>query len=335
MSYMAQVLKPNCSLVGKSLIPIILRVKAADADVDVVELSRFKKDEPLESFSKAALIAEFEKLTGESVKDVSTLCGKNDSIENVRLLVHESIILANSLGARGQRLSSQNTSPTETPAAKGSGTKAVPGEPCTNQQLQAMRQDLDELKNKSKDIQVDEALSYVRTLAARPKLTTPGVLLAAIEMLVDAANKANHKDCSLFSKSFAMCKKFEDHVDFCGLVLKLFGSQEDKKISSLISDWAKSKKYEEPSGSKERQEKLDAPPASASGFPFPGYGFQNPGFGFPYPNFYPGPNFNTGGFRPPRMQGSRGKTLGKGKVNEFSILRFDDTLICPVEALER
>ncbi|VDI04715.1 Hypothetical predicted protein [Mytilus galloprovincialis] len=30
-----------------------------------------------------------------------------------------------------------------------------------------------------------------------------------------------------------------------------------------------------------------------------------------------------------------GKTLGKGKVNEFSILRFDDTLICPVKALER
>ena len=125
----------------------------------------------------------------------------------------------------------------------GSDGKAAQGDPSTtNQQLQAMRQDLDELKKNSKVLQVDEALSYVRTLAARPKLTTPGVLLAAIEMLVDAANKANHKDCSLFSKSFSMCKKYEDNVDFCGLVLKLFGSQEDKKISSLISDWAKSKK---------------------------------------------------------------------------------------------
>ena len=60
-----QVLKPNCSLAGKSLIPIILRLKAVDADVDLVEFSWIKKDEPLESFSKAALIADFEKLTGK------------------------------------------------------------------------------------------------------------------------------------------------------------------------------------------------------------------------------------------------------------------------------
>ncbi|VDI23480.1 Hypothetical predicted protein [Mytilus galloprovincialis] len=262
---MAQVLKPNCSLAGKSLIPIILRVKNADAEA-VLELSRLKKDEPLESLTKVELIAQFEKLTG-------------------------------------------------------SDGKAAQGDPSTtNQQLQAMRQDLDELKKNSKVLQVDEALSYVRTLAARPKLTTPGVLLAAIEMLVDAANKANHKDCSLFSKSFSMCKKYEDNVDFCGLVLKLFGSQEDKKISSLISDWAKSKKYEEPSGSKERQDILDAPPTSAPAFPFPGYGYQNPGFGFPYPNFYPGPNYNSGGFRPPRMQGGRGRRVSNGNIRDHEPL---------------
>ncbi|XP_076093963.1 uncharacterized protein LOC143064766 [Mytilus galloprovincialis] len=214
ISAMAQVLKQNCSLAGKSLIPIILRVKNADAEA-VLELSRLKKDEPLESLTKVELIAQFEKLTGESVKDVLiVLCGKDDNIENVRLLVHESILLDNSVGARGQRLSTSNPS-TDTPAAKGSDGKAAQGDPSTtNQQLQAMRQDLDELKKNSKVLKVDEALSYVRTLAARPKLTTPGVLLADIEMLVDAANKANHKDCSLFSKSFSMCKKYEDNVDF-------------------------------------------------------------------------------------------------------------------------
>ena len=50
---------------GKSLIPIILRVKTVDADVDLVELSRIKKDEPLESYSKAALIANFENWTAK------------------------------------------------------------------------------------------------------------------------------------------------------------------------------------------------------------------------------------------------------------------------------
>ena len=66
------------------------------------------------------------------------------------------------------------------------GYKVVAGDSCTKQQLQDMRQDLDDLKNKAKDLQVDEALSYVRTIEARPKLTTLGVLLAAVEMFVDA-----------------------------------------------------------------------------------------------------------------------------------------------------
>jgi len=43
-----------------------------------------------------------------------------------------------------------------------------------------MRANLNNLKNRSKEMQVDEALSLVRTLATRPKLTTPSVLLAAI-----------------------------------------------------------------------------------------------------------------------------------------------------------
>ncbi|VDI23460.1 Hypothetical predicted protein [Mytilus galloprovincialis] len=235
---MAQVLKPNCSLAGKSLIPIILRVKNADAEA-VLELSRLKKDEPLESLTKVELIAQFEKLTGESVKDVLiVLCGKDDNIENMRLLVHESILLANSVGARGQRLSTSNPS-TDTPAAKGSDGKAAQGDPSTtNQQLQAMRQDLDELKKNSKVLQTGQNL----------------------------------------------------------------------------------KKYEEPSGSKERQDILDAPPTSAPAFPFPGYGYQNPGFGFPYPNFYPGPNYNSGGFRPPRMQGGRGRRVSNGNIRDHEPL---------------
>ena len=62
----------------------------------------------------------------------------------------------------------------------GSGNTVVAEDPCTKQQLQDTRQDLDDLRTKSKDRQVDEALSYVRTLAARPKLTTPGVLFANV-----------------------------------------------------------------------------------------------------------------------------------------------------------
>ena len=36
-----------------------------DPDVHINEFPRLKKEEPLESYSKAALITEFEKLTGK------------------------------------------------------------------------------------------------------------------------------------------------------------------------------------------------------------------------------------------------------------------------------
>ena len=68
MATTAQVLKPNCSLVGKSLIPAIIKVKAVDdGEQTLPELSRFQKDQPLESYSKPALIKEMEKLTGKQL----------------------------------------------------------------------------------------------------------------------------------------------------------------------------------------------------------------------------------------------------------------------------
>ena len=100
------------------------------------------------------------------------------------------------------------------------------------EELKSVKEDLKALKNKKEEIKVDEALSTVRCLASRPSLTSQNVLLAAIETLIEIANKANHKDASLFSKSYAICKRYEDNDDFCGLVLKLFGSQEDKKNCS-------------------------------------------------------------------------------------------------------
>lgn len=134
-----------------------------------------------------------------------------------------------------------------------------------------MKEDLKALKSRRNDLQVDDALSSVRTLAIRPSLTSHNVLLAAIETLIEVANKANHKDASLFSKSYAICKRSEDNEDFCGLVLKLFGTQEDKKIAAVVADWAKSKKYEESEKStRYMKQKVNV---ASSGSPYPTFGF--------------------------------------------------------------
>lgn len=175
-----------------------------------------------------------------------------------------------------------------------------------------MKEDLKALKSRRDDLQVDDALSSVRSLASRPSLTSHNVLLAAIETLIEVANKANHKDASLFSKSYAICKRYEDNEDFCGLVLKLFGKQEDKKIAAVVADWAKSKKYEESEKSTSRYMKQKENVAS-SGSPYPTFGF-----GPVYPNqvpyqhmMYPYPPMHQGyyGPRPPM----RSASVKKGK----------------------
>lgn len=98
-------------------------------------------------------------------------------------------------------------------------------------QLKSMKEDLKALKNRRDDLPVDDALSSVSSLASRPSLTSYNVSVAAIETLIEVANKANHKDASLFSKSCAICKRYEDNED---LVLKLFGTLEDKKIAADV-----------------------------------------------------------------------------------------------------
>lgn len=163
------------------------------------------------------------------------------------------------------------------------------------------------LKSRRDELQVDDALSNIRSLASRPALTSHHVLLVAIETLIEIANKANHKDASLYSKSYAICKRYEESEDFCGLVLKLFGTQEDKKIAAVVADWAKSKKYEESGKSKLKQKENVA----SLGSPYPTFGF-GPGYSqqTPFQHFmYPFPPMQQGFFgpRPAASMQSSGK----------------------------
>ncbi|KAJ8309737.1 hypothetical protein KUTeg_011602 [Tegillarca granosa] len=102
--------------------------------------------------------------------------------------------------------------------------------------------DLSEFINESNEdlcnLSVSERNKNVRVLASRPKLTNSGVLFAALEVLVDCAVKAGHAESEHYTKALQTCRQYEDHDDLCSLCLKLVGSSEDKKISSIIVDWA-------------------------------------------------------------------------------------------------
>lgn len=59
---------------------------------------RLKKGHPLEDYGIVQLRMEFEKLTGESVKDILTVAGVEENIASVRQLLHFTIIQANIVG---------------------------------------------------------------------------------------------------------------------------------------------------------------------------------------------------------------------------------------------
>ena len=63
---MTVVLKQKHSLLGKSLLSLILEVKADQSETDT--LARLKKDHPLERYSLEELKSEFNKLTRETIQ---------------------------------------------------------------------------------------------------------------------------------------------------------------------------------------------------------------------------------------------------------------------------
>jgi hypothetical protein len=102
-----QILKPRHSLQGKNLLPLVLRLRGVEG---VVDLARLKRGYPLEDYSLEELATEFLGLTGEAVDDILGLAGKDRSVENLRLLVHFTILQANISGAPRGQLFGQNAS---------------------------------------------------------------------------------------------------------------------------------------------------------------------------------------------------------------------------------
>lgn len=93
------------------------------------------------------------------------------------------------------------------------------------------------------DKEVNLALKNISILARRPKLTAPAVMLAAVESLVDIAISSGHKEADYYAKALQTCRKFENNPDIFGLYQRLFGTADDKKISSVVAEWSRNKKY--------------------------------------------------------------------------------------------
>ncbi|CAG2207256.1 unnamed protein product [Mytilus edulis] len=247
---------------------MILKFKSAD-DIDPENLARLKSTYPLTKYSVDELAAEFVKITGDELKNVMLLAGKDLDLDNSRLLLHQTILFANLIGApKGssltdprpqagsstfvpqagpsglQALGSGSGSGTETASGNVGSSSAPTGGADLEARLKEMEKHLDGMRNQQHADKVDEALKHVRVLANRPKLTSACVLLASLEVLVDCALKAGHNETEYYSKVLQACRHYEDNPDVCNLCLRLLGSSEDRKISSAIAEWSKNKKYD-------------------------------------------------------------------------------------------
>lgn len=69
----AQVLKLRHSLIGKSIIPVILRVKGFEDELQGERMARLKKDHCLTQYSMEELGIQFAGLTGETLGDILTV----------------------------------------------------------------------------------------------------------------------------------------------------------------------------------------------------------------------------------------------------------------------
>lgn len=94
-----------------------------------------------------------------------------------------------------------------------------PTAPADSMNLENRMKKLEENLAKQHRQTVEEALKNVRTLASRQKLVSPGVLIAAFEVLVDNASAGGHPDEDFFQKALIACRQHEEHQDLCSLCL--------------------------------------------------------------------------------------------------------------------
>ncbi len=139
--------------------------------------------------------------------------------------------------------------PKKKPAPGGGAAKDGPAEGTSRakentDRLSLLEAELKELKAAQGQETVDQALSQVRVLALR-STTSNAVLLAGMETLSDTAYKVGHKHAEHYKMCLKACKEHEGDGKLQGLVTKLVGSEEAKKVNASLDAWRKALRKED------------------------------------------------------------------------------------------
>ena len=94
--YSMVTLKMKHSLKGKSLVPLFKALRSSQEAQDV--WAKLKATHELEAYKPEELKVEIEKLTGTSADDILQILGLEDVKEQLMLVLHHSILIANEFG---------------------------------------------------------------------------------------------------------------------------------------------------------------------------------------------------------------------------------------------
>ena len=149
--------------------------------------------------------------------------------------------------------------------------------------------------------EVEAALQQVSRMTARIGRVEGHVILATLEGLVEAAQGARHTEASFWAKALEKVRHFESRSSkesFHQLVISLFGSQEDKRLSSALNSWHKMVRAEEgkdkPSAGRTQEAQAPAPAPMPAPVQMPYY---QPFYAPPPPPHHPPPSYGYGRFK--------------------------------------
>lgn len=96
------VLKRRHSLIGKNHLPLLVALKANHVPK---EFARMTAETPLVDLDEDQLEEAFNSLTGERATQILSLAERENNLQNLRLLLHFTILKANEVGqSNGQEL---------------------------------------------------------------------------------------------------------------------------------------------------------------------------------------------------------------------------------------
>lgn len=184
--------------------------------------------------------------------------------------------------------------------------------------LSSLEEEVKRMRSEADAGSVDNALAQVQSLADKEHLD-PDVLLAQVELLADTASRVGHERADEYRRSLKVCRQQEKSPAIRSLVIKLLGTEAQKRINAAADAWRKANRGVNKDDTAAKP-KVDEPSGvAAAAVAYPGMpSFPPMGGVSPWAMWGPAAGMMPGFWGPKGARGGRGgggSGRGKGKCH--------------------